>query len=44
MSHGARQLPVRESEQVTLYGKLAVDFFSCGKHLVSGVNLRISFR
>ena len=44
MSHGARQLPVRESEQVTLYGKLAVDFFSCEKHLVSGVNLRISFR
>ena len=35
---------MRESEQITLYGKLAVDFFSCEKHLVSGVTLRLSFR
>ena len=35
---------MRESEQITLYGKLAVDFFSCEKHLVSGVALRLSFR
>ena len=34
----------RESAQITLYGKLAVDFFSCEKQLVSGVTLRISFR
>ena len=27
-----------------LYGKLAVDFFSCEKHLVSGVTLRISMK
>ena len=43
-SRDARQVAVRESEQITLYGKLAVDFFSCEKHLVSGVNLRLSFR
>ena len=35
---------MRESEQITLYGKLAVVFFSCEKHLVSGVTLRLSFR
>ena len=35
---------MRESEQITLYGKLAVNFFSCEKHLVSGVTLRLSFR
>ena len=43
-SRDARQVAVRESEQITLYGKLAVDFFSCEKHLVSGVTLRLSFR
>ena len=43
-SRGARQGAVRESEQITSYGKLAVDFFSCEKHLVSGVTLRLSFR
>ena len=43
-SRDARQVAVRESEQITLYGKLAVDFFSCEKHLVSGVTLRFSFR
>ena len=35
---------MRESEQITLYGKLAVDFFSCEKHVGSGVTLRLSFR
>ena len=35
---------MRESEQTTLYGKLAADFFSCEKHLVSGVTLRLSIR
>ena len=35
---------MRESEQITLYGKLAVDFFSGEKHLLSGVTLRLSFR
>ena len=43
-SRDARQVAVRESEQITLYGKLAVEFFSCGKHLVSRVTLRLSFR
>ena len=43
-SRDARQVAVRESEQITLYGKLAVDLFSCEKHLVSGVTLRLSFR
>ena len=43
-SRDARQVAVRESEQITLYGKLAVDFFSCEKHLVSGVTLRLYFR
>ena len=43
-SRDARQVAVRESEQITLYGKPAVEFFSCGKHLVSGVTLRLSFR
>ena len=43
-SRDTRQVAVRESEQITLNGKLAVDFFSCEKHLVSGVTLRLSFR
>ena len=33
-SRDARQVAARESEQITLNGKLAVDFFSCEKHLV----------
>ena len=37
-----RKRTVRQSARVTLYGKMAVDFFSCEKHLVSGVMLRIS--
>ena len=43
-SRGARKVAVRESEQTILYGKLAVDFFSCEKHLVSCVTLRLSIR
>ena len=43
-SRDATQVAVRESEQTTLYGKLAVDFFSCEKHLVSGVTFRLFFR
>lgn len=39
-----RQTSVRQSATVTFYGKLAVDFFSCERHLVSGVSLRISLR
>ena len=39
-----RELLVRRSIQLTLYGKFAVDFFSCEKHLISGVTMRISFR
>ena len=40
----ARQLTVRRSAQITMYGKIATDFFSCEKHIASGVTLRISFR
>ena len=39
-----RELLVRRSIQLTLYGKVAVDFFSCEKHLISGVTMRIFFR
>ena len=39
-----RQETVRRSAQLTMYGKIATDFFSCEKHLTSGVTLRISFR
>ena len=39
-----RKRTVRQSARITLYGKLAVDFFSCEKHFVSGVTLRISLR
>ena len=39
-----RKRTVRQSARITLYGMLAVDFFSCEKHLVSGVTLRISMR
>ena len=40
----ARQATVRRSAQLTMYGKIATDFFSCEKHLTSRVTLRISFR
>ena len=35
---------MRQSARITLYGKLAVDFFSREQHLVSGVTLRSSMR
>ena len=35
---------VRQSAECTFYGKVAVDFFTCDRHLLSGVTLRISFR
>ena len=40
----ARQLTVRRSAQITMYGKIATGFFSYEKQLASGVTLRISFR
>ena len=39
-----RKNSVRESAGCTFYGKVAVDFFTCDKHLLSGVTLRIAFR
>ena len=39
-----RKKSVLKSARITLYGKLTVDFFSCEKHLVSGVTLHISMR
>ena len=39
-----REILVRRSTQLTIYGKVAVDFFSYEKHLTGGVKLRISFR
>ena len=39
-----RKRTVRQSARITLYGKLAVDFFSCEKHLVIGVTLPFSMR
>ena len=35
---------VRQSSECTFYGKVAVDFFTCDRHLLSGVTLRIAFR
>ena len=39
-----RRTTVRQSARLTLYGKSAVDFFSCEKHLVSGITLGFSMR
>ena len=39
-----RKALVRGSAECTFYGKVAVDFFTCDRHLLSGVTLRISFR
>ena len=38
-----RQTETRESNTVAFIGKVAADVFSCDKHLLSGVTLRISF-
>ena len=35
---------VRQSAECTFYGKVAVDFFTCDRHLLSSVTLRIAFR
>ena len=35
---------VRQSAECTFYGKDAVDFFTCDRHLLSGVTHRIAFR
>ena len=35
---------VRESAECTFYDKVAVDFFTCDKHLLSSVTLCIAFR
>ena len=35
---------VRQSAECTFYGKIAVDFFTCDRHLLSGVTFRIAFR
>ncbi|XP_075241774.1 uncharacterized protein F54H12.2-like [Convolutriloba macropyga] len=39
-----RKALVRGSAECTFYGKVAVDFFTCDRHLLSGVTHRISFR
>ena len=39
-----RKILVGQSAECTLYGKVAVDFFTCDRHLLSGVTLQISFR
>ena len=39
-----RKRTERQSARITLYRKLAVNFFSCEKNLVSGVTLGISMR
>ena len=39
-----RKILVRQSAECTFYGKTAVDFFTCDRHLLSGVTLRIAFR
>ena len=39
-----RKNPVRESGECTFYGKVAVDFFTCDKHLLTVVTVRIAFR
>ena len=35
---------MRQSAECTSYGKVAVDNFTCDRHLLSGVTLRIAFR
>ena len=39
-----RKALVIQPAECTFYGKVAVDFFTCDRHLLSGVNLRNSFR
>ena len=37
-----RKASVRQSAECTFYGKVAVDFFTCDRPLLSGVTLRIA--
>ena len=39
-----RKAFVRQSAECTFYDKVEADFFSCDRHLLSGVTLRIAFR
>lgn len=39
----SREVETRQSQIVSFIGKVAADLFSCDKHLISGVTLRISF-
>ena len=38
-----RLAQTRESAEISFIGRIALDFFSCDEHLISGVLLRISF-
>ena len=38
-----RTAETRESAEVSFIGRFELDFFSCDKHLISGVTLRVSF-
>ena len=38
-----RKALVRQSAECTFYSKVAVDFFTCDRHLLSGVTLRFAF-
>ena len=35
---------VRESRKTWFYGPAGVDFFTCAKHLLSGITLRLSYK
>ena len=35
---------VKKSAECAFYGKVAIDFFTCDRHLLSGVTLRVAFR
>ena len=37
-----RKNETKRSAVITFIGKVAADIFSCGKHLISGVTLRVS--
>ena len=39
-----RKLLARQSAECTFYGKIVLDFFTCDRHLLSDVTLRIAFR
>ena len=39
-----RKVLVRQSDECTFYRKIAVDFSTCVRHLMSGFTLRIAFR